>query len=79
MEDAILSPRAHMAEAGGPRKVMLDLWRRFGSLGFSEAWPQPAHTACTHTHTHALIKHSGCTEKSIPNAHSLKFDARNDE
>ena len=50
MEEAILSPRAHMAEAGGPRNAMLALWSRSGSLGFSEAWPHPAHTACTHTH-----------------------------
>ena len=45
MELAILSPRAHMACAGGPRKVMLCLWSSSGSLGFSEAWPHPAHTA----------------------------------
>ena len=35
-----------MAEAGGPRNAMLALWRMSGSLGFSEAWPHPAHTAC---------------------------------
>lgn len=37
MDEAILSPSAHMAEAGGPRNVMLALWRRSGSLGFSDA------------------------------------------
>ena len=35
-----------MAEAGGPRNAMLDLCRMPGSLGFSDAWPHPAHTAC---------------------------------
>ena len=45
MEEAILSPRAHMACAGGPRNVMPCLCRSSGSLGFSEAWPHPAHTA----------------------------------
>lgn len=95
MEDAILSPRAHIAPSGGPvikekgdnsswadthcqrttwRKhfpspqgrennwfkildfcvISMDLpikmipflCRSSGNLGFSEAWPQPAHTAC---------------------------------
>ena len=45
--EAILSPRAHMAFSGGPMKAMLFLINSSGSLGFSEAWPQPAQTACT--------------------------------
>ena len=32
-----------------PRKAISCLHRSSGSLGFSEAWPQPAHTACKHT------------------------------
>lgn len=31
-----------------PKKAILYLHRSSGSLGFSEAWPQPAHTACKH-------------------------------
>lgn len=77
MEDATLSPRAHMALLDGPGNINLyqtksgakngpaikfvptsyflicipkneipALSSRSGSLGFSEAWPQPAQTAC---------------------------------
>ena len=31
-----------------PKKAISCLCRSSGSLGFSEAWPQPAHTACKH-------------------------------
>lgn len=31
-----------------PKKAISCLDRSSGSLGFSEAWPQPAHTACKH-------------------------------
>lgn len=34
-----------------PKKAILYLHRSSGSLGFSEAWPQPAHTACKHRET----------------------------
>lgn len=44
MLEAILSPSAHIAFSGGPIKAMLFLCRSSGSLGFSEACPQPAHT-----------------------------------
>ena len=30
-----------------PMKTMPFLCSSSGNLGFSEAWPQPAHTACT--------------------------------
>lgn len=73
IDEAILSPRAHIAWLGGPgkksiliewtddvkgqrdrqrkklllpMKAMPFLWSSSGSLGFSEAWPHPAHTAC---------------------------------
>ena len=49
MEDAILSPSAHMAFSGGPMNMISCLWRSSGSLGFSEAWPHPAHTAWNQT------------------------------
>lgn len=45
MELAILSPSAHIACWGGPRKVMPCLLSNSGSLGFSDACPHPAHTA----------------------------------
>ena len=44
--DAILSPNAHMAFSEGPIKEMLFLCSSSGNLGFSDAWPQPAQTAC---------------------------------
>lgn len=31
-----------------PKKAISCLHRSSGSLGLSEAWPQPAHTACKH-------------------------------
>ena len=49
MELEILSPSDHIALEGGPRNVMLYLWRSSGSFGFSEACPHPAHTAWTST------------------------------
>lgn len=45
IEDAILSPRAHIAFSGGPMKAMLCLCSNSGSFGFSDACPQPAQTA----------------------------------
>ena len=41
----ILSPTASMDEAAGPRKAMSWYARAVGSFGFSEACPQPGHTA----------------------------------
>ena len=35
-----------MACSGGPMNTRLYLCNSSGSLGFSEACPQPAHTAC---------------------------------
>jgi len=46
MVDAILSPRRNMAFSVGPMKVMPISSRVRGSAGFSDAWPQPGHTAC---------------------------------
>lgn len=43
--EAILSPRANIAFSGGPIKAILFFSNRLGSSGFSEACPQPAHTA----------------------------------
>jgi len=43
--EAILSPRANIAFSGGPMKAILFLSNSLGSSGFSEACPQPAHTA----------------------------------
>lgn len=43
--EAILSPRANIAFSGGPINAILFLSNSFGSSGFSEACPQPAHTA----------------------------------
>lgn len=43
--ESILSPRLFMAALCGPRKRMPFLLKRSGSSGFSEACPQPAHTA----------------------------------
>jgi len=45
MLEAILSPRANIAFSGGPIKAILFLSNSLGSSGFSEACPQPAHTA----------------------------------
>jgi len=45
MLEAILSPRANIAFSGGPMKAILFLSNNLGSSGFSEACPQPAHTA----------------------------------
>ena len=46
MVDEILSPKARMADPGGPKKAMPLAVRanESGSLGFSDAWPHPAHT-----------------------------------
>lgn len=43
--EAILSPRANIAFSGGPINAILFLSNNLGSSGFSEACPQPAHTA----------------------------------
>ena len=45
MEDAILSPRSHMACSFGPMNMIPFFPRTSGSLGFSEACPHPAQTA----------------------------------
>mmetsp|Transcript_68059 Transcript_68059/g.191850 ORF Transcript_68059/g.191850 Transcript_68059/m.191850 type:complete len:221 (+) Transcript_68059:5478-6140(+) len=45
--EAILSPRACITGAVGPRNVIPSLSRALGSSGFSLACPQPGHTACT--------------------------------
>lgn len=45
IDDAILSPNAHIAFSGGPIKAILFLCNNSGNFGFSEAWPQPAQTA----------------------------------
>ena len=45
MDEAILSPKAHMASAGGPIKVIPNLLSSSGKRGFSEACPHPAQTA----------------------------------
>ena len=44
---AILSPSTLMTGAGGPMKAMPFSFKALGSLGFSEAWPQPGQTAST--------------------------------
>ena len=44
---AILSPKTDMTGAGGPMKAMPFSFNAVGSLGFSEAWPQPGQTAST--------------------------------
>lgn len=44
-DEAILSPKAHIAFSFGPINAILFLWSNSGSFGFSEAWPHPAHTA----------------------------------
>mmetsp|Transcript_33651 Transcript_33651/g.68851 ORF Transcript_33651/g.68851 Transcript_33651/m.68851 type:complete len:210 (-) Transcript_33651:643-1272(-) len=44
---AILSPSTDITGEVGPMKVMPSGFRRSGSLGFSEACPQPGHTAST--------------------------------
>mmetsp|Transcript_10656 Transcript_10656/g.39113 ORF Transcript_10656/g.39113 Transcript_10656/m.39113 type:complete len:223 (+) Transcript_10656:5967-6635(+) len=44
---AILSPRTLITGDGGPRNVIPFSLSAFGSFGFSEAWPQPGHTAST--------------------------------
>lgn len=38
-----------------PMKAIPFLWRSSGSFGFSEAWPQPAQTACRTTQHNSLF------------------------
>ena len=45
IEDPTLSPRAAIGPSGGPRNWMPAASRAAGSSGYSEAWPQPGHTA----------------------------------
>ena len=43
--EAILSPRRNMELSVGPMKTMPSSSHVRGSAGFSDAWPQPGHTA----------------------------------
>lgn len=45
-----------LCQKGSPMKAMPFFKRSSGSLGFSEAWPQPAHTAYKRTHYNSLLK-----------------------
>lgn len=38
--------KSQMQKALVPKNDISALFRSSGSLGFSDAWPQPAHTAC---------------------------------
>ena len=53
---AILSPSTLMTGAGGPMKAMPFSFKALGSLGFSDAWPQPGQTASTPARNGLKIK-----------------------
>ena len=49
-----------MAFSGGPINAILFLCSNSGNLGFSEACPQPAHTACEKSERQMKIRRLIC-------------------
>jgi hypothetical protein len=58
-------PKASIALAGGPMNAMPTFLSISGSFGFSDAWPQPAQTACSMRPMARVKTNSGRTRLAL--------------